>query len=203
MRLFRLGFLAVRLFPEALFRGKTTEKILYLTFDDGPDIISTLPLLNILARYKIKSVFFCSGKSASESPDLINKIRSGGHVIGNHGYNHLNGLFTSKQKYLSDIRLAAESTSDSIFRPPYGQLRISQYREIKKSYRIIMWDIMPYDFDKKFGSERSLSVLKKMVRPGSVIVLHDTRESTVLDFLEDFILFANDRGYRFDVPHLT
>lgn len=200
MRLFRLGFLAVRLFPEALFREKTTEKILYLTFDDGPDIISTLPLLNILARHKIKAVFFCSGKSASESPDLINKLRSDGHIIGNHGYNHLKGLFTSKQKYLSDIKLAAESTSDSIFRPPYGLLRISQYREIKKSYRIIMYDIMPYDFDTKFGSERSLSVLKKMIRPGSVIVLHDTRESTVLKFLGDFILFATGCGYSFRLP---
>ncbi len=200
MRLFRPGVLAVRLFPEALFREKTTEKILYLTFDDGPDIISTLPLLNILAKHRIRAVFFCSGKSASESPDLINKIKSDGHIIGNHGYNHLNGLFTSKQNYLTDIKSAAESTSDSIFRPPYGRLRINQYREIKKSYSIIMWDVMPYDFDKKFGSGRSLSVLKKMVRPGSVVVLHDTRGSTVLEFLEDFILFATGCSYSFRLP---
>ena len=200
MRLFRPGLLAVRLFPEALFRKKTTEKILYLTFDDGPDVISTLPLLNILAKHKVRAIFFCSGKAASENPDLVNKIKSDGHIIGNHGYNHLNGLFTSKQKYLSDIKSAAESTSGNIFRPPYGRLRINQYREIKKSYRIIMWDIMPYDFDRKFGSERSLSVLKKMVRPGSVIVLHDTRGSTVLEFLEDFILFATSVGYGFRLP---
>jgi hypothetical protein len=63
-----------------------------------------------------------------------------------------------------------------------------------------MWDIMPYDFDKKFGGERSLSVLRKMVRPGSVIALHNTRGSTVLEFLEDFILFATKGGYGFRLP---
>ena len=201
MRLFRPCFLAVRLFPEALFREKTGEKVLYLTFDDGPDVVTTVPLLNILAKHRIRAVFFCSGKAASENPDLVNKIKLGGHLIGNHGYNHRDGLFTSKHKYLNDIKLAAGSTSDGIFRPPYGRLRINQYREIKKSYRIIMWDIMPYDFDRKFGGERSLSALKKMVRPGSVIVLHNTLQSSVLDFLEAFIVFAKNKGYRFDVVH--
>jgi peptidoglycan/xylan/chitin deacetylase (PgdA/CDA1 family) len=112
MRLFRPCFLAVRLFPGALFREKTGEKVLYLTFDDGPDVITTMPLLNTLAKHKIRAVFFCSGKAASENPDLVNKIKSEGHLIGNHGYNHLDGLFTSKQKYLNDIKSAAESTGD-------------------------------------------------------------------------------------------
>ena len=107
MRLFRPGFLAVRLFPEALFRGKTTEKVLYLTFDDGPDVISTIPLLNILSKNKVRAVFFCSGKAASENPDLIIRIKSEGHIIGNHGYYHLNGLLTSKHRYLIDIEKAA------------------------------------------------------------------------------------------------
>jgi peptidoglycan-N-acetylglucosamine deacetylase len=200
MRLFRPCFLAVRLFPEILFREKTTEKVIYLTFDDGPDILSTPGLLNILAKHKIKAVFFCSGKAASVNPELVNKIRSEGHIVGNHGYNHINGLFTSKQKYLNDIGKAAEYTSENLFRPPYGLLSISQYRELSKAYRIILWDIMPYDFDMEFGSERSLSILKKLTRAGSVIVLHDTVRSTLLEFLEDFILFAADKGYNFKLP---
>jgi len=200
MRLFRPCFLAFQLFPEALFREKTGEKVLYLTFDDGPDIISTIPLLNILAKHKIRSVFFCTGSAASENADLINKIKSEGHIVGNHGYSHIDGLFTSTQKFLIDIKKAAPYTSESILRPPYGRLRVNQYRELKKTFRIIMWDLMPYDFDRKFGSERSLSLLKKMVRPGSVIVLHDSPRSTVLEFLEAFILFAIGEGYRFDIP---
>jgi peptidoglycan/xylan/chitin deacetylase (PgdA/CDA1 family) len=200
MRLFRPSLLGVRLFREALFREKTTEKVLYLTFDDGPDIGSTLQLLNILAIHRIKALFFCSGRKASDHPGLINKIKSDGHLIGNHGYNHLNGLLTAKQKYLSDIKLAEEFTSGTLFRPPYGRLRVSQYNALIKTYRIIMWDIMPYDFDRRFGSEKSLAVLKKMIRPGSVIVLHDKPESNVQEFLDAFILFAIGKGYRFDIP---
>jgi peptidoglycan-N-acetylglucosamine deacetylase len=200
MRLFRPCFLTVYLFPEAIFREETGEKILYLTFDDGPDIKTTSALLEILAKHNVRAVFFCSGKEALRNPDLIKKIKSEGHIVGNHGYNHLNGLFTSKHKYFDDIKMAAGFTSDSYFRPPYGQLRINQYRELKKTYRIIMWDLMPYDFDRKFGAKKSLSILKKMVRPGSVIVLHDNIRSTLLEFIETFILFAFGEGYRFDIP---
>ena len=199
MRLFRPCFISVRLFPEALFRVSTSEKVLYLTFDDGPDVLSTPPLLGILSHHNIKAVFFCSGKEASENPDLIEMIKKGGHVIGNHGYNHPNGFVTGTQKYLDDIYLASTVTSSSLFRPPYGRLRLSQYRELKKKFRIIMWDLMPYDFDRSFGSERSLSCLKRFIRPGSVIVLHDIACSTLNDFLENFIGFAKEAGYRFGI----
>ena len=200
MRLFRPCFLTVRFFPEALFRVKTSEKVLFLTFDDGPDNNSTLPILEILAKHSVQAVFFCSGKAAAENPDLINKIKTDGHIVGNHGYNHLNGLFTSRQKYLSDIKKAAGFTSDNLLRPPYGRLRISQYKELKESYRIMMWDIMPYDFDWRFGSKRSLSIMKKMIRPGAIIVLHDSPQSTAPEFLDIFIELACVRGYRFDIP---
>ncbi|MBA4321653.1 MAG: polysaccharide deacetylase family protein [Odoribacter sp.] len=200
MRLFRPCFFTVLLFPEAFFRKKTDEKILFLTFDDGPDVISTISLLNILAKHKVKAVFFCSGKTAFENPDLINKIKAEGHLIGNHCYNHPDGLFTSKQKYLGDVRKAERFTSHSLFRPPYGRLRINQYREIKKTYNIVMWDVMPYDFDRQFGGRRSLDILKKLIRPGSVIVLHDSRQSTIPEFLDEFILFAAGEGYRFAIP---
>jgi peptidoglycan/xylan/chitin deacetylase (PgdA/CDA1 family) len=200
MRLFRPCFLAERFFPEALFREKTSEKKLYLTFDDGPDPLSTLPLLNILAKNNVRALFFCSGKAAEENPDLVNRIRSEGHLVGNHGHNHPDGFYTSKNRYLADIRAAEEFTSNSIFRPPYGRLRLSQYFEIKNKYHIIMWDIMPYDFDEKFGSRSSLAVLKKKIRPGSVIVLHDTSKSCAAIILNDFLEFAVNDGFRFVLP---
>jgi hypothetical protein len=99
-----------------------------------------------------------------------------------------------------DVEKAAEFTSDSLFRPPYGRIKINQYRTIKRSYKIIMWDIMPYDFDRKFGGERSLSILKNKICPGAIIVLHDSPQSTVLEFLDIFIRFAYGEGYRFDIP---
>lgn len=200
MRLFRPCFFATWIYPEAFFREETTEKVIYLTFDDGPDKYSTPILLELLSKYNIRAVFFCSGRSAAQNPGLVNQIRSPGHIIGNHGYDHLRGTFTSKKRYLNDVLKSAGYTSGDLFRPPYGMLSLSQYRELIKSYRIFLWDIMPFDFDRKFGSERSLSVLRKLLRPGSVIVLHDTEKSTAPEFLEDFILFASAEGYSFRLP---
>jgi len=198
MRLFRPCLIAGWLFPEALFRVKTTEKLLYLTFDDGPDPESTAKLIDVLGRYEIKVTFFCDGRNAEKYPGLVELIKSAGHLIGNHGYNHLNGWLTSSGNYVADAIKAAGLTSESLFRPPYGRLRLSQYLKLKKRYRIIFWDIMPYDFDSSFGPENSLRILKEKIRPGSVIVLHDTPDSTVCKFLEEFILFALSDGYRFD-----
>jgi peptidoglycan-N-acetylglucosamine deacetylase len=200
MRLFRSGFFADCLYPEAIFRIKTTEKLLCLTFDDGPHPNSTPLILEILDKYNIKAVFFCDGRSAKEYPDLINQITSKGHIIGNHGYNHLNGWRTSTEKYIDDIGKAATNTSASLFRPPYGRLRLGQYRRLKKNYKIVFWDLMPYDFDTSFGSEDSLEILKSMIRPGSVIVLHDKPNSATIAILKEFLAFAVDEGYRFEIP---
>jgi peptidoglycan/xylan/chitin deacetylase (PgdA/CDA1 family) len=200
MRLYRPTLLQKLVYPEALFRVKTVTKVLYLTFDDGPDSLSTIPLLKILSEYGIKAVFFCTGKAASEYPEIMGKIRSDGHLIGNHSYDHPDGLFTKNQQYLNNVGSADKLTSPKLFRPPYGRLKLSQYYNLKKSYKIIMWDIMPYDFDSGFGGSRSLNVLKRYVRPGSVIVLHDTNKSTCLEFLEEFIVYATGKGYTFDIP---
>lgn len=200
MKLFRLPYVAGFLYPDAIFRIKTTEKVLYLTFDDGPDPASTPGLLEILRQHRIKSVFFCSGNKAETYPDLIAQIKSESHIIGNHGYSHLNGWHSTVAEYISDIESAAGFTSDKLFRPPFGRIKKSQFNQLKKRYRIYFWDLMPYDFDSSFGPENSLRILKKKIRPGSVIVLHDTNKSCANTILEEFILFAKSEGYRFELP---
>ncbi len=197
MRLFRPCFFSGWLYPGALFRLKTSEKVIYLTFDDGPDPGSTSELLDILNNYNIKAFFFCDGKAAEKYPELVRKIIINGHSIGNHGYNHLNGWKTSTAKYCNDFYCASQFTSDNLLRPPYGRIRFSQFRQLRRQFRIIFWDVMPYDFDKSFGAERSLAVLNKKLRPGSIIVLHDTRHSTWKYFLKVFIEISISKGYRF------
>jgi peptidoglycan/xylan/chitin deacetylase (PgdA/CDA1 family) len=198
MRLFRPGLLAGCLYPGALFRIKTSEKRLYLTFDDGPDPASTPGLLDILRKHKISAVFFCNGDAAEKYPALIHLIRQGGHLIGNHGYSHLNGWRTDAVKYVNDIIRASKLTSDVIFRPPFGRLSIRQAR-LLRLYKLVFWDIMAYDFDISFGSEKSLDILKRKIRSGSIIVLHDTASSCANEILDEFILFALGKGYRFDM----
>lgn len=198
IRFFRPGLIASLMYPGAIFRIKTTEKLLYLTFDDGPDKCSTSLLLEILDKYKIKAIFFCNGVKAAEFPDLVRNIRDKGHIIGNHGWNHEDGWKTPLKRYISNIKRADGLTSPELFRPPYGHLGICQFRKLTQKYKIVFWDILPYDFDRKFQKEKSLEVLKRRIRPGSVIVLHDSAFSSSPVILEEFLQYALGKGFRFD-----
>lgn len=188
----------IRLFyPGAVFRIKTKKKELYITFDDGPDPASTPFVLDILAKNKINAVFFCSGKKAEKYPDLINLIKSNGHIVGNHGYAHYDGWQTGKKDYLENVALASGFTSGNLFRPPYGRITISQFRSIAGNYRVVFWDLMPHDYDNRLTSVKILTILRRKIRNGSVIVLHDKKSSSVLTFLDDFINEARSMGYSF------
>jgi peptidoglycan-N-acetylglucosamine deacetylase len=203
MRLYRPLFLLKLFYPDAIFRIKTRNKELCLTFDDGPHPDSTFRILDILDAHGIKALFFCNGQEAEKYPALISLIRSKGHIIGNHGYRHLNGFMTNFQVYVRNIAEGAIFTSQYLLRPPYGRIRPSQYNELSKNYKVVFWDLMPYDYDKQMTSENVLNVLKKRIRPGSVIALHDKPSSSVLSFLEEFINYAWDKGYRFAIPQFS
>jgi peptidoglycan/xylan/chitin deacetylase (PgdA/CDA1 family) len=199
MRHFRPCFLLHWLYPGALFRIRTSEKILSLTFDDGPDPGSTPALLDILDTMNIRALFFCSGRAAEKYPELVNEIKRREHIIGNHCYSHPDGWKIPVKKYCEDTEQASQFTSDTIFRPPYGRIRFSQYRYLKKSFRIVFWDIMSYDYDRSFGAERALRLLNRKIRPGSIVVLHDTSGSACNIFLLEFIKNSISKGYRFEV----
>jgi peptidoglycan/xylan/chitin deacetylase (PgdA/CDA1 family) len=190
------------LYPGAIFRIKTKEKVLCLTFDDGPDSTSTPQILEILEQHNVKGIFFCDGRKAETHRELLDLIIAGGHLIGNHGYTHLNGWATGSERYITDVSMAAPITSAILFRPPYGRLRPGQFRILSKKYKVVFWDLMPYDFDRKFGSEKSLRILMKLIRPGSIIALHDKSGSSALKILPAFIEFAVERGYKFVLPDL-
>jgi peptidoglycan/xylan/chitin deacetylase (PgdA/CDA1 family) len=200
MRIFRPFFIAGLFYPEALFRLKSSEKQLCLTFDDGPDPESSPEVLDILNKCNVKAMFFCNGRAAEKYPDLIDLIKSKGHLVGNHGYNHLDGWRTTEENYITDTEKAAEHTSSTLFRPPYGRLKLGQYRQLKKQYKIVFWDLMPYDFDKSFNPAECYDLLLKKIRPGSIIVLHDQQFSSLIPLLHQFIETANQRGYRFVLP---
>jgi peptidoglycan/xylan/chitin deacetylase (PgdA/CDA1 family) len=200
MRLYRPLFFSYIFYRKALFRIKSSGKVLYLTFDDGPHPDSTIPILNILRKFPVKAIFFCTGDQAIKNPALLKEITSEGHIIGNHGFYHIDGFKSSSKKYIENIELAARITSDRIFRPPYGRLRLSQYRKAARSYTIFMWDVMGYDFDRQFGKERSLAILKDKLRAGSIIVLHDSPDSSSVEFLEEFIMYCESQHYTFDLP---
>ena len=185
------------IYPEAVYRIKGKGKILYLTFDDGPDPVSTPAILDILQAHEIHATFFCTGSKVLASPGLFARVASEGHTIGNHGFSHLNGLTTSIRAYCSDILRGRDITCSNLFRPPYGRLRVRQYRILERSMRIVFWDLMPYDFDRKLTADQSYSILLRRIRSGSVIVLHDTESSNAALYLDRFIQKALEEGYSF------
>jgi len=95
---------------------------------------------------------------------------------------------------------ASDFTSDKIFRPPYGRLSLKQNKTLLKSYKLVFLDIMPYDFDTSFGSYNSLRILKNKIRPGSIIVLHDTSQSVANTIVDEFLNFSINSGYSFVIP---
>ena len=152
---------------------KSDEKVLYLTFDDGPDEKITLQVLEILDEFNAKATFFCVGEKVVQNPGLFRQLRMNGHSVGNHAYNHLNAYQTPTAKYFENIELAARHIKSQLFRPPYGKLKPAQYKILKKNYRIIMWDVMPGDFDPKISREKVLQRAIRFSRPGSILVFHD------------------------------
>ncbi len=184
----------------ALFRLPVREKIILLSFDDGPCNGSTGKILDLLSSRNIRALFFCTGTAAKANPELMGRISSEGHLTGNHGYNHLDGFRTPLKVYCDNAIAAEPYTSSFLFRPPYGRLTRKQFNFLKSRYSLIFWDIMPYDFDASLSPERSFDILCRGIRPGSIIVLHDILTSSAHSYLNRFIDHAEAHGYRFGLP---
>ena len=108
-----------KIYPHRLWQVATKEKIIYLSFDDGPHPVVTPFVLDELKKYNAKATFFCIGKNVVDYPVLYNKIIDEGHQVGNHTQHHLNGWKTNNETYLSDVALAAKNIQSNLFRPPY------------------------------------------------------------------------------------
>lgn len=149
------------------------ERSVYLSFDDGPDPASTPPLLELLDRYEAKATFFCLSEKAKQHPELIELIREKGHQVGAHGFAHLDGWKTKDEAYLENARRSLDFLKTDLFRPPYGRISPSQLKILKKECRVILWDVMPGDFDEKLSAKQCSRSLEKNAQSGSIIVLHD------------------------------
>ncbi len=154
--------------------------LVYLTFDDGPHPIATPFVLEQLAKYDAKATFFCIGKNVQEHPGIYNDIIQQGHNIGNHTHNHLNGWFTTKDKYIQDVQQAEQHINSRIFRPPYGRIRRGQINALinrENPYKIYMWDVLSADFDTAISPEQCLDNVLDHTVPGSIVVFHDSQKA--------------------------
>ena len=152
-------------FPSLLWSKKRDKKILYLTFDDGPYNMLSPFILDELKKYKAKATFFYLGSKAEKYPQLIKRCKDENHKIGNHTYSHPNGWKTKNSRYYQDIDKANKLLDSNLFRPPYGRIKPSQINHLKKYYKIIMWDILSWDFDKKTSAEECYNNIIKNTLP--------------------------------------
>jgi peptidoglycan/xylan/chitin deacetylase (PgdA/CDA1 family) len=176
-----------RCFPKRIWRIDTQEPVLYLTFDDGPHPTATPFVLDTLARFDCKATFFCIGQNVLRYPALYRRILEEGHQVGNHTHRHLNGWKTDDQDYVADIKEAAACIRSGLFRPPYGRLRSTQAKAVPSALyvpfsathqgRIVMWDLLSGDFDTRLSGADCFSICKKRLRPGSIIVMHDSEKA--------------------------
>jgi peptidoglycan-N-acetylglucosamine deacetylase len=157
----------------------TKERVVYLTFDDGPIPGLTPWVLDVLSQYGCTATFFCVGENVKNNPEIFQRILDEGHSVGNHTYNHLNGWFVDEDEYLDNIALCDDYMDTILFRPPYGKLKPSQTIAIKNQKNIVMWDILSGDFDQTISQEKCLTNVLNNYNEGSIIVFHDNIKAEV------------------------
>jgi len=185
-----------QLFPAYVWEIPNNANKVYLTFDDGPTPEITEWTLEQLKKYNAKATFFCIGNNIEKHPEIFKKVIQEGHAIGNHTFNHLKGWKTNTDVYVENVALC--HLESKLFRPPYGKIKPSQSRKLRSlGYKIIMWDIVSYDFDRKTTEEQCLQNVLKNVRAGSIIVFHDSikAERNLKYALPKTLEFFREKGF--------
>ena len=188
------------LFPRRTWRIPTLEKVLYLTFDDGPTPGVTETVLDHLRAFGAKATFFCIGERVRANPALFQALQDAGHAIGNHTHTHPNGWHSSTKRFLADVERSESFIASNLFRPPYGKLLPAQARHLASRYRIIMWDVMSGDFDATLSSGQVYQNVIDHAEVGSIIVLHDNEKAAprMLEALPQLLDYYTSRGFYFE-----
>ena len=188
------------LFPSIIWRQKNYQNNIWLTFDDGPTPKVTPFILNTLKEEKVKATFFLVGEQIERQPDLYNQIISDGHVIANHSYSHINSWKSNNLDYLNDIEKCQKlMPKNKLFRPPYGKISALQIRRLKKKYKIILWDVLSWDFSLSIAPSKVKRNVMKNTKQGSIIVFHNNQKSfqNLTSILKETIQELKQKGFSF------
>jgi peptidoglycan-N-acetylglucosamine deacetylase len=200
LNFYRTPFLLPLLYPHLLWRIPSTEKIIYLTFDDGPVPGPTEFVLDVLEKEHAQATFFCIGENVTRNPEVFRKLTDSHHALGNHTYNHLKGWNCSTEQYTANTAKCGEVIKEEnmLFRPPYGRITRSQIRALAQ-YQIVMWDVLTHDYLASLSEEKCLRESIAATRPGSIVVFHDSykAEKNMMYTLPRFIDHFRNQNYVF------
>lgn len=190
-------------FPKGLtWDIPTQEKVLYLTFDDGPHPDVTTFVLDELKKYNALATFFCIGKNVKQYPEIYKCLLIEGHRTGNHTHNHFSAWKTKEEDWLNDVKEAARWIDSDLFRPPYGKIRSFAAQLMLTSYpayRIIMWNVLSADFDTEKTADQCFDHVKKNAGNGSIIVFHDSEKAwpRLKGALPQTLDYFSSKGFQF------
>lgn len=197
-----------KIFSNYIWDIPNSQNKVYLTFDDGPTPEITNWILEELEKYDAKATFFCIGNNIKKHSELFQKIIENKHSIGNHTFNHIKGWQSPTNDYIENVVFCEseikkqQSKINCLFRPPYGKIKLSQSKKLRKlGYKIIMWDVLSADFDQTISPETCLENVTKNVTSGSIIVFHDSVKAFKnLEYaLPKTLQFLKENKYLFDV----
>ena len=204
MYLIKTPFWLRALYPNCTWKLPSKEKVIYISFDDGPHPEATPFVLAALKKFNAKATFFCIGNNVLKHPNVYESILLQGHQVGNHTYDHLNGWKTETPTYIENIKDATNLIESNLFRPPYGRITRKQIKNIKSDSKcpqhIIMWDVLSGDFDLKLTGEDCAKNVIKNTQPGSIIVFHDSQKSweRMSVALPIVLAYFSNLGYRLE-----
>ena len=184
---------------------KKNQKVVALTFDDGPNPATTNQALDTLSKYGIKATFFVLGKNVSGNEEILKRMKADGHVIGNHSWSHpvLSKLSLDEaKKQITDTEDAITKvlgSSSKLMRPPYGAITDDIRNSLDLNF--IMWDVDSLDWKSK-NEAAILTEIQRQARNGSIILMHDIHAETV-NALPKIIDYLKEQGYHFvTVPEM-
>ena len=165
----------------ATLSGISTTHHVALTFDDGPDPVSTPAFLELLAEHDVRATFFLLGRYAAEEPDLVRRMVDAGHELGVHGWTHRSVAWVGVGRLLGDLRMTRtvlERVSGRCvrwYRPPYGVLTTHALVAARAAgLSTVLWSDWGVDWRRGRTSEQVLETLTRGLHPGGTVLLHDT-----------------------------
>lgn len=194
------------LFPRYTWQKSKQDKVIYLTFDDGPIPEVTEWVLDVLQQQQILATFFCIGDNIRKHPAIFQRIIAEQHSIGNHTFHHVKGWETPLEDYIANVKQCQQEIvkhskeGTFLFRPPYGKITKKQANYLlKQGYEIIMWSIITKDYEADLSPQQCLKRTIKRITPGSIIVFHDSlkAEKNMKYALPLLLEYLKKEGYSF------